>query len=241
LSLVGKTAVVTGGLGGIGAACVEGLAEHGATVVACDVHTDGPAYPDRTVTYAQLDVRDPGAWQRVFAEEPIASSGVDILVNAAGIGGAGALHEVTLEEWNDVIAVNETGVMLGTQRVLESAARHGRGASIVNISSIWGTTATAGFAAYHASKGSVALITRNTAVTYAQAGVRANAVHPGLIDTPMSRGNSEEFNEAIIARTPLARRGTPAEVAACVLFLAGDGASFVTGASLYVDGGFSAL
>lgn len=241
MRLAGKVALVTGGYGGIGRACAEVFAEHGARVVAADIREQAPAYHAAGIAYAVLDVRSPQSWDAVFEHPTLAVSGVDIVVNAAGIGGAGSIADVSLEVWNDVIAVNQTGVLLGSQRAVRSMLAHGRGGSIVNVSSIWGSVATAGFAAYHASKGAVTVLTRNAAVSYATDGIRANCVHPGLIDTPMSQGSPAEFNRAVIEATPMRRIGSPREVALGVLFLAGDESSYVTGSSVFIDGGFSAV
>lgn len=239
MRVTGKTALVTGARGGIGKASADRLREEGADVLYTDLGDQPPG--GGAAAYLPLDVRLPDAWQQAFDHPILRDRGLDILVNAAGVGDLAALDEVTLDQWNEVIAVNQTGVMLGTKLAVASMRSHGRGGSIVNISSIWGATATSGAAAYHASKGAVVLLTKNTAVTYASQAIRANCVHPGLIDTPMSRRNPAEFNVAVIRSTPLGRIGQPREVADAVVFLASDESSFVTGTSLFVDGGFAAV
>ncbi len=137
--------------------------------------------------------------------------------------------------------MNQTGVLLEMRLAVRSMLAHGRGGSIVNISSIWGSTAAPGFASYHASKGAVTTLTRNAAVTYADSGIRANAIHPVLIRTPMSDGNTDDFNDAVVRATPLKRKGEPIDIANGALYLAGDESQYVTGASLFIDGGFSAV
>ncbi len=232
--------MITGGRGGIGRACAELFAGEGAQVLALDIRPDAPEYDVAGIDYRVHDVSDPEAWDAI-ARDAVPSGGVDIVVNAAGIGLPGSIHDVEMDAWNRVIAVNQTGVMLGTRFGVRSMLAHGRGGSIVNISSIWGSTATEGFAGYHASKGAVTMITRNAAVSYAASGIRANAIHPGLIRTPMSDGNSDEFNGAVIAATPLGRIGEAVDVAFGALYLASAESRYVTGASLFIDGGFNAV
>jgi NAD(P)-dependent dehydrogenase (short-subunit alcohol dehydrogenase family) len=146
---------------------------------------------------------------------------------------------VSVADWDAIVRVNQTGVLLGMRMALDMML--GRGAlSIVNISSIWGQVGGTGQVAYHASKGAVINMTRNVAVTYAKQRVRANVILPGLIDTDMVRVQKPEMNAATLALTPVGRIGLPEEIAAGALFLASDEASFVTGAVLAIDGGFTA-
>lgn len=241
--LSGKRALVTGAHGGIGRACAERFAAEGAIVVAADVKPEAPSYDDELadrIDYQVLDVRSPDSWESAFGTHHLGDT-LDIMVNAAGIADGGDLSTVDLPTWNDVIAVNQTGVMLGCQYAVRAMKARGRGGAIVNISSIWGVCATSGFPAYHATKGAVMMLTKNIAVSFAGDKIRANCIHPGLIDTPMSQSSPAEFNRAVIDATPLRRIGQPSEVAGGALFLVSDDASFVTGASLFVDGGFTTL
>lgn len=236
----GKQILVTGAFGGIGRSCAEVLAAEGAAVIAADVKAERPVNLPETIEYIQLDVSDPEAWAQLETSH-LRQGGLDGLVNAAGIARPGSAHDILLGDWDDVIAVNQTGVLLGMRTAVTSMLRHGRGGSIVTISSIWGSVATPGFAAYHAAKGATTVMSKNVAVEYGAQGIRSNTVHPGLIDTPMSRTNSAEFNDQLISQTPLARIGKPDDVAYACLFLLSDEAKYVTGTSLFVDGGFTAL
>ena len=137
--------------------------------------------------------------------------------------------------------VNAKGVFLGTKAAIPEMRRAG-GGSIINISSVYGLVGSAGSSAYHASKGAVRLLTKSTAIQYAGEGIRANSVHPGIIDTPMTEftRSNPKLNQKWITATPLGRRGEPEDVAYGVLFLASDESSFMTGSELVIDGGFTA-
>jgi 3alpha(or 20beta)-hydroxysteroid dehydrogenase len=234
----GKIAIVTGAHGGIGHASAEALAREGATVYAADIQAEAPAYAHDGVTYVRLDVRSAERWDELAARVRDEHGRLDILVCAAGIPADDPIDELSMETWENTIAVNQTGVLLGIQRAVELMGDGG--GSIVTISSIWGIVAIGGCAAYHATKGAVTLMTRNAAMTYAARGIRANSVHPGMIDTPMSRRRARELVQETIDLTPLGRMAQPEEVASGVLFLASDEASFVTGTSLVIDGGYMA-
>ncbi len=236
----GKVALVTGGYRGMGGASARDLAREGASVIAADVIAGTPPDAAPGVTYRQLDVTSVEAWDAAVAEIMEAHGRIDVLVNAAGVAEARSEpHDTDLDEWARVVAVNQTGVMLGMRTVC--GAMLGRGhLSIVNISSIWGLVAGSGQLAYHASKGAVTLMTLNAAVTYAARGIRVNAVLPGLIETEMVREQDPAMRAETIGNTPMKRVGMPEEVARAILFLASDEASYITGALLPVDGGYTA-
>lgn len=237
--LTGRTAVVTGAARGIGHACAVLLAQAGARVIATDIAPNAEGLPD-SIRYRALDVADPAHWQTLADELEAAGEIPDILVSAAGIATPkGTVLDVTMADWHRICGVNQTGVMLGMQTVMRMALGK-RAISIVNISSIWGIVGGQGQIAYHASKGAVINMTRNVAVSHAEQNLRANVICPGLIDTEMVRAQPVEMNEATRQATPMKRAARPEEVAEAVLFLASDAASFITGATLCVDGGFTA-
>ncbi len=164
---------------------------------------------------------------------------VDVLVNNAGIIAYDPLHELSMADWQAVVATNQTGVWLGMREVVPHMITQG-GGSIVNISSIWGSAAVGGAHAYHATKGAVRNMSKNAAITYAPQNIRVNSLHPGFIGTPLTDAQAPEVNEYVVSQTPMGRAGTPEEIAAGVVFLASDEASFVTGSELVIDGGYLA-
>jgi NAD(P)-dependent dehydrogenase (short-subunit alcohol dehydrogenase family) len=247
-TLDGKVALVTGGARGIGAATCRELAAMGAEVVVTDVLDDeGTALTDElrqsghTAFYRHLDVADEDAWSETVAEVIARSGRMDILVNNAGIGTFEDVEAETVAGYQKVIGINQVGVWLGMRAVIPQMRAQGSG-SIINVSSIFG--AVGGFGgsiAYHASKGAVRLMTKNAAIRYAKEGIRVNSVHPGFIDTPMvEAAKGTDMETAILANTPMGRWGSAEEIATVIAFLAGDGASFMTGSEVYADGGWTA-
>jgi NAD(P)-dependent dehydrogenase (short-subunit alcohol dehydrogenase family) len=235
--VAGRIAVVSGAAAGIGKAIAERLAAEGATVFAGDkVWTGAGSAGD--IRTRPLDVADLGSWQ-TLAVEVEQAGGADILVNNAGtVRNYDGIVDIDLDDYRDVIGINQHGTFYGMRTFIPQMRKKGAGA-VVNISSIWGQVGAAGVAAYTASKGAVTSMTKNAALTYAADGVRVNSVHPGLIATPMIEAQDDAISQGLIDVTPLRRIGRPDEVANAVLFLASDEASFVTGAQLMVDGGFT--
>ena len=259
--LVEKVAIVTGAASGIGAETARVFARHGASVLLTDTSVAlGKAVAQQiseaggVATFATQDVRAEAQWTAIVAQAEKTYGRLDILCNIAGISGrdpkmniqtsltAGPrLAEQTLEQWNSVMEINATGVFLGTKAAVPAMQRAG-GGSIINISSICGIIGSHGNAAYHASKGAVRIFSKAAAIQYAPDKIRVNSVHPGFVDTPMTKpGHSNpEVAKYRIDATPLGRFGTPADIAAGCLYLASDEASWVTGSELVIDGGMTA-
>ncbi|GHH25473.1 SDR family NAD(P)-dependent oxidoreductase [Streptomyces lanatus] len=244
--LARRVALVTGATGGIGEAIVRRLAAEGATVVVTDLDAErcgkvAGELPGGAVG-RRLDVTDEAAWESLVAEVTDRLGGLSVLVNNAGIATMNTVETETRETWDRVVGVTQTGVWLGMKHGGPAIERSG-GGSIVNVASIFGTVG--GFGAqfsYHAAKGAVRLMTKNAALHWAKRGVRVNSLHPGFIETPLSRElwRGTPRLDAMIEGTPLGRLGTTEEVAAAVAFLASDDAGFMTGSELYVDGGWTA-
>lgn len=236
--LAGKVALISGGARGMGRETAELFAREGATVVAGDI-IEAAGGADSKVEFVHLDVADEASWNRAVAGAVDRHGHLDILVNNAGVINYDPILETTLETWNRLLSVDQTGVFLGMKCALPALIATGNSA-IVNFSSIWGSAAVAGAHAYHAAKGAIGNMTRNVALTHAADGVRANSVHPGYILTPLTADQDEATNRTLIAATPMRRPGNPIEVANAVLFLASDEASYITGTELVIDGGYLA-
>jgi NAD(P)-dependent dehydrogenase (short-subunit alcohol dehydrogenase family) len=246
--LEGRVALVTGAASGIGRATALRLADEGAAVLVTDVDVDGGEKTALQIrdaggraVFVRHDVSSEADWEAACARAAEEFGGLDVLVNNAGMGDLATLEETSLEDWQRTIAVDQTGVFLGmrTAASLLKASGHG---SVVNISSIFGTSGGFGTTpAYHAAKGAVRTLTKNTALHWATEGVRVNSIHPGFIDTPiLEQTKGTPFERTMIELTPMGRLGRPEEIAAGVAYLASDDAAFVTGLELYIDGGYIA-
>ncbi|HEY0685825.1 MAG TPA: SDR family oxidoreductase [Steroidobacter sp.] len=238
MRLSGKTALITGAASGIGYAIADLFAKEGATVFASDVAAPNNDYPPGVQSLI-LDVTQEQDWENAVDAVIERSGRLDVLVNNAGIIAYEPLDELTLQAWLRMIAVDQTGVFLGMREAVRVMRRQKSG-SIVNISSIWGSSAVAGAHSYHAAKGAVRNMSKNAAMTYVRDGIRVNSVHPGFIHTPLTDTQAPELNQVVIAATPMKRGGQPVEVAYGCLFLASDESSYVTGAELVIDGGYLA-
>ncbi len=238
--LVDKVAVITGAARGQGAAEARRFAAEGATVVLTDVRDELGAQTAADIgaraSYLSLDVTDDGQWKDVVQHATAEFGRIDVLVNNAGIFELGGI-DTPLGDWNRVIAVNQTGVFLGMQAVAPIMREQGSG-SIINISSVAALMGSPMAMAYTASKWAVRGMTKGAALELAPFGVRANSVHPGMIETPMLDvlGDSRE---TVLARVPMGRYAEPDEVAELVLFLASDESAYCTGHEFVVDGGMA--
>jgi len=257
-SHTGKTVIVTGAASGIGRACSRRLMAEGAYVVGADIvpvtnPADGSGAEDGGESggwkFCVTDVTDESSVASVVARATEVSGRVDGLVNAAGVAGGGPVHLLDAAEWNRVIAVNLTGTFFVAKHVIAQMLKQDRvdseRGSVVTIASIEGVEGTAGGSAYSASKGGVVLLTKNMAIDYGGMGIRVNTICPGFIDTPMTEGifglpGMEQVGEDLIREHKLRRFGQPEEIASAASFLLSGDASFVTGHSLVVDGGYTA-
>jgi NAD(P)-dependent dehydrogenase (short-subunit alcohol dehydrogenase family) len=248
--LKNKVALISGGARGQGAAEARLFASEGAKVVIGDVRDEltkqtadaiNAILGATMVRAVHLDVTRAADWRSAVETCERELGGLDILVNNAGIANMKGLEQTSEEEWDAIVNVNQKGVWLGMKTAVPAMRKRG-GGSIINISSIYGLIGSAGSTAYHGTKGAVRLLTKAAAVQYAREKIRVNSIHPGLIHTPMVEEAlpSQRELQPVIDLTPMKRGAKPEEVAWCVLFLASDEASYVTGAELAVDGGYSA-
>src|SRR5215472_9466891 len=247
--LKGKVALISGGARGQGAAEARLFATESAKLVIGDVLDDqcrrtadeiNEKVGDRIAAALHLDVTRAADWRTAVDRCQQDFGGLDVLVNNAGILNVKGIEDTTEEEWDSIVNINQKGVWLGMKAAVPAMRRRG-GGSIINISSIYGLIGSAGSAAYHGTKGAVRLLTKAAAVQYAADKIRVNSVHPGVIMTPMVDMVPRAELQPIIDMAPMKRGAQPEEVGWCVVFLASDEASFVTGAELVVDGGYTAV
>jgi NAD(P)-dependent dehydrogenase (short-subunit alcohol dehydrogenase family) len=240
-----KAVIVTGGASGIGEATARLFAAEGAHVVVADFSDHGQAVADELskgghrALFIKTDVTDPAAVQHMVQRTVATFGRVDVLFANAGIAADGPIDQLAEKAWDRTIAINLSGVYLCDKYVIEQMLGQGGGV-IVNCGSIHSHVGKGGVTAYAAAKGGVKLLTQTLAIDYAPRGIRVNAVCPGYIDTPLLKDLPPEVKAELVKLHPMGRLGRAEEVARTVLFLASDDASFVTGASLLVDGGYTA-
>ncbi len=245
--LDGRVALVTGAASGIGAACAQRFADEGATLAGLDVQKPVDEGWNAVMSRAPGSSFRDGLDVRVEADVAAAVSAVaeqhgriDILVNAAGVGGGGPTHDLDEAEFDRIVDINLKGSFLVSKHVLKRMVEQGAG-NVIHLASVEGLEGMTSSLPYNASKGGVVLMTKSMAVDYGPLGIRVNCLCPGLIDTPLTALLKEEalspVRREMLRWHLLGRAGQPEEVASCALFLASDDSSFVHGHSLVVDGG----
>ena len=250
MRLADKVALITGAASGMGASMARIFAGEGAKVVVADMLVaEGNALVNQitrvngAAIFHHLDVTSDKEWEAAIAATIAAYGKLDILVNDAGISGSDVEDLFDTAAWQRLMAVNATGAFLGMKFAIPEMKKAG-GGSIVNISSISGVTGQRGIhVGYNASKGAVRTLTKAAAVQHGRDNIRVNSVHPGLMPPMRSSGRTADpaLRAKWIEAVPIGRAGRVEEVANAVLFLASDEASYITGAELYVDGGFLAV
>jgi NAD(P)-dependent dehydrogenase (short-subunit alcohol dehydrogenase family) len=251
MRMTGKVALISGAASGMGAATARLFAAEGAkaVIVADILDQDGKAVVAEIgkagghATYVHLDVTDEAQWKAAVEGAVAAHGRLDVLVNNAGISGSAETDLYDTAAWNRLMGINATGVFLG-MKYATAAMKQAGGGSIVNLSSISGLVGQGYIhVGYNASKGAVRLITKAGAAQHGKDGIRVNSVHPGLM--PPMRTSGRTADPVMRAKTlkgvPMGRAGEVDEVARAILFLASDESSYVTGAELVVDGGWTAV
>lgn len=238
-----KVAVITGGASGIGLATAKKLLGEGSNVVLVDWNQDVSDIAkslSNNCIGIRCDVSSDTDVQKCVNEVIEKFGHIDYLVANAGIGGGpNKAHEVSVDEWNKVIGVNQTGIFLMNKYVIGEMLKTGGGA-IVNTSSMYGLVGTTMSFAYSASKGAINQMTRSLALTYARDNIRVNAIAPGYVDTPILASVPKEMKDAMAKQLPVGRLGEDTEIANLICYLLSDNATFITGAIVPIDGGFTA-
>lgn len=263
--LKGRVAFVSGGLRGIGLAIVERYLAEGAAVILSDLDKEDSAAARNVMerlggaaSYIPANVAIEADWERARDAVKDRHGKLHILVNNAGTDLTGPVESLSMEAWRRIMSVNVDGVFLGTKHFVPLMAESGGdfkgGSSIINISSIMGIVGYNEVSAYNASKGAVRLFTKGIAIEFAtkRTPIRANSIHPGFVMTPLMQagferwvengiaGSTQELADTMAATTPVGRLADPSEIAGAAFFLAGEDSSYVTGAEIVVDGGWTA-
>lgn len=241
-----KVVIVTGGASGIGLVTARAFASEGAKIVIVDFSPRGQDVVDQLqknatqALFVQTDVSNEKSVEEMVQKVAEHFGQIDVLFANAGIAKDAPATELSLPDWQATIDINLTGVFLSDRAVLQYWMKNKQRGVIVNCGSIHGFVGKGGVTAYAAAKGGVKLLTQSLAIDYAPHGIRVNAVCPGYIDTPLLNHIDQEGINHLSAMHPMGRLGKPQEVASVVLFLASEDASFMTGTSLLVDGGYTA-
>lgn len=247
MKLLGKVAIITGGATGIGKATAFLFVKNGAKVVIADVSNQAEITVEELINiggeaiFVKTDVSKESDINNLVEVTVRHFGQLDVMVANAGIGHPGTpIHEVTLERWQQMLDINLTGVFLSNKYAITQMQNQGKGGIIVNVSSIMGHVGKNYLFSYNAAKAGVANLTRSLGVTYAKHGIRVNAVCPGFVDTPMLGNADETIRSQLISAHPIGRLGRVEEIASTILFLGSEDSSFMVGANLIVDGGYTA-
>lgn len=242
IDFTGKAYLVTGGASGIGAAVALYLVQHGGRAVIADINDEAGAalaalYPQQ-LRYLRTDVTQ---YEQLVAACELAEAtfgGLDGAVNSAGIGGLGSVTDISMDDWHKIVDIDLNGVFYACRAAIPLLRKRG-GGSLVNIASLSGVRADHGFAAYNAAKAAVINLTRTIAIDHAREHIRATAVCPGYIATPLTApiASFDTVHGDWLQRIPLQRAGTPEEIAHLVVFLLSPAASYITGTEIVIDGG----
>ncbi|MBN6885891.1 NAD(P)-dependent dehydrogenase (short-subunit alcohol dehydrogenase family) [Cytobacillus horneckiae] len=246
INLDGKTVVVTGGASGIGLATVNAFIDKGSKVVLADFNEQAGKTIEQQFKnegkegkFVKVDVSDEQSINNMVAETVNAFGQIDILVNNAGFGSMSPTHERSYEDYLKIVNVNQGGVFLGSKYAITEMLKTG-GGSIINTASILGYVAQAGALPYNAAKGAVVTMTKSLAVEYADKNIRVNAVAPGFIESgAVNKEALGDFYDGLVDKHPIGRLGRPEEIAHAIIFLAEN--EFITGTTVTVDGGYTAI
>ena len=248
MQLKNKSAIVTGGASGVGRAIAERFAAEGARLVIADVNDAGLKETSTAIESSggsvvplKVDVSDPDAVNEMIERAVNGHQRLDIIVNSAAIARVQKVLDITLENWNELLSINLTGVFLCAQAAARHMCEQGGGGRIINISSVNGQRAVTGRGAYTVAKGGVEMLTRIMAAELGESGITVNSIAPAPVDTPMIKKMHTQTTRTDWHRVlPIKRYARPEEVAHAAVFLASDESAYITGHTLNVDGGFNA-
>lgn len=242
-----KVVIVTGAASGLGEATAVEFAKEGAKVVLSDVSDTGKELSDKLnaegyeTTFIKADVSSEEQVKNLVTKTVDIYGKLDVMFANAGINIEGQVDELEFDDWKKVLDINLTGVYFCDKYAIQQFKKQGTGGAIVNMGSIHSHVARSGLTAYSASKGGVKMLTQQIAAHYTKDGIRCNTICPAYIKTPLMETVPEEVRQQLESLHPIGRLGEPVEVAKAVLFLASDDASFISGTSLLVDGGYTAV